>query len=151
MATTRSTFKKWYEKNKGDLSLKRQRRYDTDPEYRERVKERQRAYHERNKKVREPKLKKVVINGKEVVVHRIGYAADVIGCSDQVIRHWERDNLIPRSSIPGDHRYYTEHQISLLNDLYRVVIDQRYKRETRASAIAEQSKLTIDNWELLND
>lgn len=108
-------FKEWYEENGDSHNEKRKRRYETDPEYRNAIIERQRAYRQRTsvRRVRPP-LTKVDDKGVEHLVYRVGLASQMVGRSPQTLKKWERKGYIPKPSIKTIHRYYTAKQVELM-------------------------------------
>ena len=129
-------FREWYEQNGDELNKRRRNRYQTDPEYRERVlaqnrdarrKKRQEALEERKKKYGAKKLR-LTNNWKTVNVETpdgivkmfsISAAAKLVGCSVQALRLWERKGIIPPATArysKGD-RLYSMEQIDLLKEV----------------------------------
>lgn len=144
---SRAAFRNWYERNKANHNTKRKDRYHTDPEYREKVLETQQRYRESvsaEKQVEGGVLKKV--GGKMVPAYRVSVVAERIERTIQVIRIWERDKKIPKPSIPGAHRYYTEGQIQLLVEFAAVMSEVRYSPKERADAVAAKSKELFEKW-----
>jgi DNA-binding transcriptional MerR regulator len=132
-------FKEWYEENGEALNKSRRNRYQTDPEYRQRVLDANRESREkRRKKEREEKFKerqaqklrdtdkqsyKVVTAGVGEATSRlfsIGAVAKTLGCSVQAVRIWEKRGLLPETPLKntkGD-RLYTEEQVTFIHDLF---------------------------------
>lgn len=140
-------YQKWYAVNKERLSVRRKQLYNSNPELREKIKERQKRYRESNPSRSKAGQTKVrMIDGKDHVVHRIGEAAVLISRDEQTIRNWEAKGLIPRPSVPGVHRYYTATQISLMCELREVIDDLRYNKGAFPSALKEQSEKLLTHW-----
>jgi hypothetical protein len=109
------SYSDWYEKNKGTLAARRKDRYESDPEYRDRVLEQNRKHRDKKRKeeakkpkpkVRIPRHRKpitvmVLINGaptpKELV--HIGAFSRAIGKSIPTVHQWERNGLLPKTPL----------------------------------------------------
>lgn len=124
-------FKEWYEKHSDDWNEKRRSRYDTDPEYRAKVLERNRKHRSAKKKEQQLqreeaktaqkytnrpgwKTFKTVIDGVEIETVTIGAYAQVLGVSVQAVRLWERVGVIPPPGAPrasGKQRVYTLEEV----------------------------------------
>lgn len=131
---TQWTFTKWYENNKGNFNEKRRSRYNTDPEYRQRVLEMNRKNREKRQSERSAEEKarqkavKVIASpawkefeADEVVEGlpqedgaaqkflTIGAVAKATRRSTQTIRLWEKQGLIPETPYRNsrDDRLYT--------------------------------------------
>lgn len=141
MATTekrRKSFNKWYEANKERFNEERKKKYHSDPAVREKYIERQKAYRKNAPHVDKPQTK--LVNGVEVEVFRIGYAASFVGRSEDVIRRWEKEQIIPKPSIEGGkHRYYTKTQLVLMKELSEVLDVLKDNREAMELAIVKKS------------
>ncbi len=120
------SFSEWYRVNGERLNKKRRERYHTDPEYKARVlKTNQESRQDRKKeppgvkestttvvsgKSRQWKAAATDVDGKIQDCFTIGAVADILGCSIQVIRLWEKNGTIPATPIrgngePGDRLY----------------------------------------------
>lgn len=162
-------FKDWYKDNSTDLNKDRRSRYETDPDYRERVLETNRASRERQRQARlkeqakAKKAKKVVVKKapwKEVSVetgaatpqklYTIGYLATALGRSVQVIRLWEKQGVIPPTplkSAKGD-RMYTPEMIDSIHEILekkgRLKENTRGKRRPLKAVIRLNDSTTIE-------
>lgn len=120
-------FKQWYEENGSKLNKDRKKRYNRDPDYRKRVLEQNRDARKRKRvdqqlakqaeKEQEDGARKTRVEhswkthemtvtlpgGKTATVQgfTIGAVAQILGCSVQAIRLWERKGVLP----PTEHRY----------------------------------------------
>lgn len=117
---TRAQSRNWYANNKEDHNTKRRSRYDTDPEYRERVKAQAR---ESAKKRREenPTATGVYhreLNGEQVEVFKASQVAEEAGISVRTLKADEKAGTIPPMSFEGRHRVYTAQQKALLISFY---------------------------------
>lgn len=143
----RASFSTWYEANKEKLAQKRAEKYRTDPEYRAKALERaarQRSDNPRPKRESESSVR--VINGVQREVFRIGSVAQIIGRDEQTIRLWEDRGVIPKPTAPGKHRYYTSHQISLLQMLCGVLGNHRYDSAQIRAALEQQKQIIFSHW-----
>jgi hypothetical protein len=114
-----TNFKKWYhdKDNKQKLSDKRKDRYDKDPEYREKIKQRAKDY--KRKKLKElggAVMRKV--NGVDVKVWGIGVIAKEAGVTTANISNMTNAGVIPVPSIYAARRVYTEHEKDLLIEFF---------------------------------
>lgn len=107
-------FGNWYGRNKERLAERRKRRYREDPEYREKILAHKRAKGREERAAIAPYVRKVV-GKKEILLLRIGDAAERVGVTAMTLRDWEERGLIPKSAFPWKHRYYTDHQVDLLS------------------------------------
>lgn len=114
---SRKAWNNWYRKNRSKLNVSRRLKYKQDPEYRKKIVERQANY----RKTLSPKpndgLKYRVINGQHVRVLSISEASEYIGRSAQSIRIWEAKQWLPQHTTGGVHRYYTEGQVQLMQQI----------------------------------
>lgn len=138
-------FKEWYQENGDKLNKSRKRRYHDDPEYREKVLEQNR---DARKKRREAQLverhkegaaKKTRVDrswktrdmvltlddGSQVTVKgfTIGAVAQLLGCSVQAIRLWEKKGVLPETDFrfANRDRLYTSEMI----DIYEKVLEEQ--------------------------
>lgn len=143
----KASFGQWYEANKEKLAQKRAEKYRTDPDYRAKALERaarQRSDNPRQRRDTDSSVR--VINGELREVFRIGTVAEAIGRDEQTIRLWEERAIIPKPSAPGKHRYYTSHQISLLQMLCGVLGTHRYDSVQIRAALEQQKTVIFSQW-----
>jgi DNA-binding transcriptional MerR regulator len=79
--------------------------------------------------------------------------ARVCNRTEQVIRLWEREQRIPKPSVKGGHRYYTQHQIDMLVEFAELMDEVRYMRsdpETRDAALKAKTAQMFANWNPTN-
>lgn len=107
------SFSDWYKLHGARLNEKRKQRYHSDPEYRKKVLETNQQSRKQRKladdaPAKPPRVKKEVerwktvtvsINGIEVELYTVGALAEALGCSIQAIRLWERQGVIPPSTV----------------------------------------------------
>jgi DNA-binding transcriptional MerR regulator len=107
------SFSDWYKLHGARLNEKRKQRYHSDPEYRKKVLETNQQSRRQRKQAddaptKRPRVKKeserfktvkVLINGIEVDLYTVGALAEALGCSIQAIRLWERQGIIPPSTV----------------------------------------------------
>lgn len=117
MANKPGYFKKYYEEKKDDILGARKQRYQTDPDYKDKVLKSSRDY--RQKQRREPRVKMpryqkplvgVSKTGVEVSLFSVGALAVFLSRSVQAINHWEARGLIPSTPYKDGRgfRYYTQ-------------------------------------------
>lgn len=143
-----NNFKQWYAKNKDELNAARKERYHSDPEYRQKIIERQKiARHKKPRPVTPIERRSFrEIDGKKTQVFRIGAVCEYAGCSERTLRGWEQDGLIPPPTIPGRHRVYTEHQALLLRGFARRLLQLRYDRRSRKRIAEFLSESVKSQW-----
>lgn len=131
----------WYEANKATFNADRKTRYKSDPAYRAKVLEWNRASRKKHREAKakerteETKAVKVAINGRrfktvrmsidvdgtrvEADVYSIGALAQFLNRSIQVLRLWEAEGVIPTTphrNEKGD-RFYTRQQLQDIHDV----------------------------------
>jgi hypothetical protein len=145
----RANWHRWYQNNKKTHNAKRKQRYAEDPQFREKVLEAQKELRSRAPKAEADGRQFRKIKGKEVEVFRIGHVARVIERDIQVIRLWEREEKIPKPSIPGGHRYYTATQVELLKEFAQLMTEVRYEPKVRQDLITKKTEELKQNWHKL--
>jgi MerR HTH family regulatory protein len=100
----KSSYQKWYEQNKQELSQKRKQRYSEDAEYRQRAVEGSRRY--RRGERTPPTPADAPISFTE--------AAERIGIGTSTLRDWRRKELFPEPVHHTWGLWFTENQVSLL-------------------------------------
>lgn len=141
------SFQKWYEANKEGFNVRRKLKYQTDPDYRNKVIDRQRKARKENPRPSQASDQHFrTVAGKQVEVFRIGHVVAQISRSEKTIRTWEAEKLIPQPSIAGKHRYYTQHQVTLLREFSELMEQVRYDKALREFAILKKSQELHSNW-----
>ncbi|QHJ74567.1 hypothetical protein VH22019_00003 [Vibrio phage VH2_2019] len=113
MADSKEGFKKWYDENKGSLSQRRKTRYETDPEYRAKVKERARQSAAKKRAETRGVLTRKL--GDQVfTVVKLSTVAEKCGKTTKALRVAEDKGEIPPHSFEGTHRVYTPEQCDLI-------------------------------------
>lgn len=142
-------FKSWYAANKDDLNRRRREKYARDKDRRDKAVEYQRAY--RKDKVRasssgQQHFREVA--GKKVEVHRISATAELVGCSVEFIRKYEKQGVIPASVVPSKQRYYLPHQVALIKDLFDLMVQLKYSKDEglKALALQNQTQVILSKW-----
>lgn len=128
-----NSFQRWYKSHAKEFNEKRRSRYRKDKSYREKIVERQAEYRARRSgAVKEKKqLTKLDVNGNLQKVFRIGEVAQSLGRSQQTIRKWEKDGLLPGRTIETSHRYYTAVQVQQMGKLCLVLEEPIKNRRAR--------------------
>ena len=80
---------------------------------------------------------------------RVGAVAERIRRDVQVLRIWERENKIPRPTVPGGHRYYTVNQVNLLEEFATLMDEVRYDPKVRSEAVEAKSLEIKQKWKNL--
>lgn len=142
-------WKKWYEEHKDEYNAARKERRKKDPELRQKIAERQKKYRENNPQSETSTQRMKKVSGRMVPVFRIGDVAEACNRSIQAIRIWEREGKIPKPSVPGGHRYYTQHQLDMLVRFAEVMDEVRYEPSVRAEAIEAQSAQMFKHWKMI--
>jgi hypothetical protein len=145
-AKNAATWRNWYEKNREEYNARRKQRRDEDPEYRAQLAAKQKEYREAKPPAEHEgsRIKKVA--GRDMEVFRIGDVAKACNRSIQAIRLWEKEGKIPKPTVPGGHRYYTQHQVDLLVEFSEVMEEVRYAPDVRASVIEAKAKDLVARW-----
>jgi DNA-binding transcriptional MerR regulator len=143
------SFKNWYDANGERLNQKRMQRYQTDPEYREKVLAANKASRDKRRvdtadKRREEKRAirakttarpfKTVnqqVGDSTQELFTIGALALALGCSIQAIRIWEKEGIIPATPLRSDKgesgdRLYTQKQIK---NIKKILVKKGHVKE----------------------
>lgn len=128
--------KKYYQEHKEEILKKKRERYKTDPEYRKsivdakiknykRYKEEKKAYKKLLKKnplLKEPREVLIEVAGKKFIVpvRTLGYLATVLGTTVRMIRHWEREGIIPEPKYRDGRgvRLYPDFQVKKIAEIW---------------------------------
>jgi DNA-binding transcriptional MerR regulator len=148
------SFAEWYRLNGKRLNKKRKARYHTDSRYRQKVLDTNQDCRERRKSTADPRDKvarvrpehrwKTItgeVNGRTEILFTIGALAEVLHCSIQAVRLWERQGLIPKTPIragnknKGD-RLYTREMV----DRIRTVLAAQGKLSLEVKTESEGSE-----------
>ena len=154
---------KYYAENKSKLLAAKKKRYEEDPEYREKIKarareakrrqvEERRKEREKNKGKEIPTYFKVMLGDNEISVrmYTAGQLAKRLGRKTQTMRVWERKGIIPEALYrnASKDRLYTELQVRLIVKAY-----DRAEREFGEVAVSNRigqtnfSDLVFKIWE----
>ncbi|QNJ59200.1 hypothetical protein [Vibrio phage vB_ValS_PJ32] len=116
----REQSRKWYEENKKDHNGKRRERYETDPEYREKVRKQARES-ARKKREATPSVTGIYhreLNGVSVRVFKASEVAEAAGTTVRVLKADEKAGRVPKMLFEGRHRVYTQEQKTSLIEYY---------------------------------
>lgn len=120
-------FQHWYEKNKESISQRRKDSYASDPEYREKLRQKSKDYRERRARGEQVQTKRyATVKGKRVRVYTTGHIADRYGVSSEYVRRLQVVGKVPPPTIPGKHRLYTGHQMMMIGK----VLNKKCKKIT---------------------
>lgn len=140
----RQWFREWYSDNREAYNKLRRERYKRNKE--QQKKARDRAEQRRRlgiKSVSDPIEKEV--NGDLITCYPISYIADQLNKDPQAVRNWETRGIIPKPTIPGAHRFYTEKQFGFLLMLGEILEIKPY--ELRKEPYAKLQKLITEDWD----
>ena len=123
--SSKSNFQAWYIKNKDSLSEKRKRRYEEDPEYREKVKAAARKRWQDQRKARgggEPRTRGgnsprvLPVGGRDVLVYGVSEYASRVDRDVQTISAWEERGIVPSPTVIDElgRRWYSESHMDLV-------------------------------------
>jgi len=107
LKSTKSTYQKWYDKNKERVAAKRKKLYADNSEYRERALEASRR-HRRGEQT-PPVPPDAPIS--------FAQAAERLGKGTSTLREWHRKKLFPEPKRHNGRLWFTEKQVSLLEKL----------------------------------
>ncbi|KVR21629.1 hypothetical protein WK13_34390 [Burkholderia ubonensis] len=121
-----SRFSRWYDKNKDKLAEKRRNRYHTDPDYRQKIIDQNRAQKQAKRAERpelDPKYTKTMAE--------VATAMDVSVWS---LREWRKKGYYPEPYEHSNKLYFTDKQVLLLKELAKffTVYGKRVSAVTRA-------------------
>ena len=119
-ARNRKGVRRWYGENREEYNALRRQRYAESKLARKRAQKRAAAYRADPPIIISRKLTRE-LNGKLVEVLSTGQVAALLGHTPQMIRNWEREQLIPESVFPDVHRLYTRRQARMLVTLANTV------------------------------
>jgi len=146
-------YDKWYEENKGTLADRRKDRYETDPEYRQRVLDASAAYRERQRntsRVRVPRHQKPRIFQASgvpggVPLFSIGAFAGYVNRAIQSINHWEKHGLLPRTPYRVGQRGFRYYSAGMME-----VVRQQVGNKKRLFPVdTEMCNRIRKGWEVL--
>jgi len=128
-------FENYYQEKKGELLQRRNERYKSDPEYREKAKERARAWRAKKKQQRDEEREKlraegklenegkrprkpvlVIVGGRTLTAYPMKIVAEKLDRSVGAINYWSKIGLLPHTPIrtKGGNRLYTEGMILVM-------------------------------------
>lgn len=117
----RQAYKRWYESHKEEFNQRRMERYYTDDLFRKKS-----IMHATNSQIRRKltgggRLHTINWSGETVVVYKLGYVCKFLGIQAPMLRHYERNEKIPKCSFGTFQRCYTKKQINLLWEFFVAV------------------------------
>lgn len=136
---------KWYAENRDEYNLRRRKRYNRDTAFRDRERKRLRDYKKKHPKPKSDGRK--FIEGEEVFT--ITKVCKLLGCRLKLIQSLERRELLPKTTVPMQKRYYTRGQIISMTPL--ILHCMKNARRMHAADVREEtkswSKLAYEEWE----
>lgn len=112
----------YYKKNKDRLSEKRRKKYENDPEYREKIvgNSRKRASMiEKPSRAAVKRQPKTYLEADGSRKYSITFVAWAVKRSIQTIRKWEKDGILPKTPFrsPSGMRLYTQPMIDIVSEV----------------------------------
>jgi hypothetical protein len=101
-------FAKWYKQHGEDFNEKRRNKYNSDPEYRQRVLATARVAREQRRMAHE-KPDDYTVN------HAL--AAEILGITVWTLRNWRSKNYFPSPKHFRDGAWFKDHQLALLGEI----------------------------------
>lgn len=137
-----TAFSRWYERNKALYNQKRQQKYRQDAGFRETAIKRQKNYTQ----CRVEPMMKVLPDGREISVYRLGQLRHLNGASVVEVKIWEANGWIPQSQFGTQHRYYTIEQVELIGR-FKEFLDEGGDYDEQRMAQWDELKTDIfNNW-----
>ncbi len=102
----------YYQKHSREIAEKKRKRYQENTDYRKNMLARSKEQRQALTASRGGRVVRVY-NGKEVLVHKIGNTAKMLGISTYQIIDWEQKKLLPKN-VFGISRVYTNKQVQLI-------------------------------------
>jgi len=143
-ARNREGVRRWYDENRDDYNALRRERYALNKGTRDKATERAaiyRAEREAGRKIERKMTREH--DGKTVIVLSTGQVAALLDRTPQMLRNWERDQKIPESVFPDEHRLYTKQQARLLVTLLNSV---KRSGGWDTNAVAARVAHTFSKW-----
>lgn len=127
--------KEYYEDNKELISDLRKIRYQTDPNYREKIKRKSRARYRKSLKSPDKKLGYTIKVVDGMTLFTVRYVLEVISKSRDFLDVWEATGHIPKSTYVDSRgwRLYSDSQIDLLD----IAIGMYDKKEWNKEQVRE--------------
>lgn len=116
-----TAFVRWYKNHKDAFNQKRRNRYQSDPDYKQRM-------IDAAKKSRQSK-KKVIARPPEYTLTQ-AQATEQLGITLGTLKHWRRQTYFPEPYCDREGVWFTEAQIELLEILHNYYVNQGIKRLT---------------------
>lgn len=130
----KTTSMRWYERHREDYNERRRERYRTDKGLREQVLARKRSHV--TPAYVGPTMRWV--GDEKVQVWTTGAIACKLGCSAQMLRVWQSKQVIPEPTIPGAHRLYLSHQVDIIEQIYKLVVNSHVDKFTEETQLIIQ-------------
>jgi len=139
----KSTYnREYYLRKKHYISQYRKKRYHSSPTIREKAKARSRSYYHKYRRSPNKRIGYTVKNVDGLQLYTIDYVAQVVGKSQDFIRHMEKRGVIPKSLYTDSRgwRLYTARQIEAI----QIAFNKKEAGEIDLDGVAEYLKI---NWE----
>jgi hypothetical protein len=164
---------KYYRKNKVEMSAKKKARYDSDPAYREAIKDRSLRKHFEKKKQKQIEsiknlddvkyedkfMRTLYISDTKVRFYSTSAFADIIGKTSATINNWHRENILPTPSYLQSHggkqdrKWYSE---IFVKNICEVLTEMTYSgrnrlKEAVANKFLERPDMEFDDKVVITD
>jgi hypothetical protein len=138
--SSESAFKKWYRRNRAQLSQKRKERYQKDKKYRARQLKASKQWRRDNPEYRQRKRQD---RSNRLTISDVAIELD--SCP-QTIRSIEARGLIPVNKQGTGHRIYTRNQVALMQPLVLFLQTHHYRSKGYDATIQKLSKKLKAQW-----
>lgn len=135
----------WWEKNGEDVKARRNARYAKDPEFREKARERARAYRAKKKAEREAQKgpPTIEINGKQKPALTTEQVCEKHGIEKSRIKYMQRAGYLPSALVTRPVRLYSETQSDLIGQLETCLREHQDVLRGPASPESEKAQQAI--------
>ena len=109
----------WWIVNRAKVNAERNKRYQKDPEYRKKARERARKYREQRRAEREAELSNptLTVGGVEVPALTTQQVCQIAGITASRIKYMQRTGYLPNALVTRPIRFYTQRQAETIRDL----------------------------------
>jgi MerR HTH family regulatory protein len=122
VAGSETPFKRWYKAHKLELAAKRKHKYDTDPEYKQKVKDSANAHRAAKKAAARTRPE-----GYDVTQAK---AAEELGITEYLLRAWAERGWYPQPLESKGRKYFTMGQVQLLKALVNYITEVKGKSDS---------------------
>ena len=136
----------YWRKHGERIAAERKARYHNDPEYREKARERSRAYRARKKAEREAQLSKptITVGGKVVPALTSDTLCEKAGINKARLKYMQRTGYLPNALITHPVRLYTNRQAQLVKNLEALLRTSSHHLRTPQTEKGAKAKAKLD-------